>query len=229
MNNKVVNRNAIIKVAKSLGELNKNVVYVGGTVVGLYANDPAADDVRPTKDVDIIVEISTALELENLREQLKKIGFVQTLEDDIICRFRLDELKVDVMATNEISWAPSNRWFKAGFENAQTIQIENTQVKILSLPYFLASKFDAFHSRGSSDPFGNSDFEDIIYILDNNVELVSEIKKAPSDLKKYLKQEFNNILNNSTLQEAILGNLDHVTQTKRFELILNRIKSTISN
>lgn len=65
MNNKSTNLSAIIKVANSLGELNKNVVYVGGAVVGLYATDSAADDIRPTKDVDIIVEIATALELEN--------------------------------------------------------------------------------------------------------------------------------------------------------------------
>ena len=55
---------AIKRVARALGGLNERAVFVGGAVVGLYANDPAAGDVRYTKDVDISLEISTEVELE---------------------------------------------------------------------------------------------------------------------------------------------------------------------
>ncbi len=71
-----------------MGDLNKEVVYVGGAVVSLYINDPAAEDVRPTKDIDISFEIASFSELEELRITLKSKGFYQTSEDDVICRFR---------------------------------------------------------------------------------------------------------------------------------------------
>ncbi|MCF8332064.1 MAG: hypothetical protein K9H84_06395 [Bacteroidales bacterium] len=58
------------QIARALGDLNKRVVYVGGAVVGLYINDPAADDIRPTEDIDISLEITSQGELENLRQEL---------------------------------------------------------------------------------------------------------------------------------------------------------------
>ena len=48
-----INIGVIKQVARALGDLNNRVVYVGGAVVSLYIDDPAAADVRPTDDIDI--------------------------------------------------------------------------------------------------------------------------------------------------------------------------------
>lgn len=48
LKNTQVNRLATKKVATALGEFNEQVVYVGGAVVSLYIDDPAAEDVRST-------------------------------------------------------------------------------------------------------------------------------------------------------------------------------------
>jgi len=84
LKNAVINRGVIRKVAQGLGELNEQVVYVGGATVGLYIDDPAADDVRPTKDVDISLSIASIGELERLREALsKKTGHRIFLEKEV--------------------------------------------------------------------------------------------------------------------------------------------------
>lgn len=44
MKNTLINRSIIKKVANALGELNEQVIYVGGATVTLYIDDPAADD-----------------------------------------------------------------------------------------------------------------------------------------------------------------------------------------
>ncbi len=44
-------------VAMGLGELKEEVVFVGGAVAELYADDPAASDIRPTKDVDCVIDL----------------------------------------------------------------------------------------------------------------------------------------------------------------------------
>ncbi len=59
MKNATINKGVIKKIALALGELNDQVIYVGGATVGLYINDPAADDVRPTKDVDISLSVAS--------------------------------------------------------------------------------------------------------------------------------------------------------------------------
>lgn len=114
-NNSTFNIEAIEMIATALKELNEQVVFVGGAVVSMYVNDPAADDVRPTKDVDISLSVASVSELEEIRLKLIERGFTQTPEDNVICRFRYQGVKVDVMNTKEISWAPANPWFKAGF------------------------------------------------------------------------------------------------------------------
>lgn len=45
----------IIAVARQLGELAQNVVFVGGASTGLLITDPVFPDVRPTIDIDVIV------------------------------------------------------------------------------------------------------------------------------------------------------------------------------
>jgi len=73
--NKKLNESMIKKVALALGNLNEKVVYVGGAVVNLYANDTAAEDVRPTKDIDVFLEIATYGKLTKLQEELAAKGF----------------------------------------------------------------------------------------------------------------------------------------------------------
>lgn len=67
LKNTRINRLVTKKIALALGELNEQVVYVGGAVVSLYVDDPAADDVRPTKDLDLTMKIASLSELENIR------------------------------------------------------------------------------------------------------------------------------------------------------------------
>jgi len=59
MINTQINRKVIHTISHGLGELNDKVVYVGGAVVSLYIDDKAAEDIRPTKDIDISLEIAS--------------------------------------------------------------------------------------------------------------------------------------------------------------------------
>ncbi|MBL4753393.1 MAG: hypothetical protein JKY52_07355 [Flavobacteriales bacterium] len=224
MKNTTINVGVIKKIAKALGSLNEQVAYVGGAVVSLYINDPAADDVRPTKDVDITLQIASLSELEKLREMLVTKGFTQTFEDDVICRFRFEDIKVDVMSTKAIGWAPANPWFKPGFDYLETVVVEEESIRILPLPYFLATKYAAFKDRGSIDPRTSHDLEDITYILDNRTDLVDVISKAPDDVLTFLKELSSEIQNNEIMQEAILSNLYYESQSERFEMIMDKLK-----
>jgi hypothetical protein len=129
LKNSLINRAITRKIAHALGELNERVVFVGGAVVSLYVDDPAADDVRPTQDIDFSMEIAHPAELEFIRESLVNKGFYQTSEDDVICRFRYEDIKVDVMATKPIGWAPANPWFEAGFQNLVHFELDGKTIR----------------------------------------------------------------------------------------------------
>jgi len=46
-------------VARKLENLNNEVVYLGGCATTLFINDPLSLDVRPTLDVDCIIDVAT--------------------------------------------------------------------------------------------------------------------------------------------------------------------------
>lgn len=228
MKNTQINKKIISKIAMALEELNAEVIYVGGATVSLYINDPAAEDVRPTKDVDISLQIATLAQLEELREKLSEKGFKQTSDLDVICRFRYDDILVDVMGTKEIGWAPANPWFEEGFQNRELMEWDGTEIYIMPLSYFLASKFTAHEQRGGTDPRMSHDYEDIVYILDNRIDLHELLIKAEGGVKAYLIECFKKILASAKLQEAIMANLYYETQAERFESIIEKLKKVIS-
>lgn len=228
MKNTLINREATKRVARALGDLNEKVVFVGGAMISLYIDDPAAEDVRPTKDIDLTFRIVSTGELEELREALTGRGFSQSSEDDVICRFRLGDIKVDVMSTKEVGWAPANPWFEPGFEKAISVQIEEQTIRILPFTYFLATKFSAFSARGGRDPRMSHDFEDIVYLLNYTSNFKEEVQNSPDeDVKQYLSESFNRILLERRLQEAVIGNLYFENQEARYQRIIKELKAIV--
>ncbi|UZD22843.1 hypothetical protein PBT90_05350 [Algoriphagus halophytocola] len=75
LKNQTINLKVVEKVAMALEELNNDVIYVGGAVVSLYVTDEGAEQPRPTKDIDIAVQISSYGQMDELRGKLalKKI------------------------------------------------------------------------------------------------------------------------------------------------------------
>lgn len=224
LKNSDINRAVTRKIALALGSLNERVVYVGGAVVSLYIDDASADDVRPTKDLDLTLDIASLSALESLREDLIARGFRQSTKDNVVCRFRYEEVLVDIMATEAVGWAPANRWFKVGFALAYSYDLDELTIRLLPLPYFLAAKFDAFFDRGINDLFASHDFEDIVYLFNHCSQIAEQIIHAESQVKTYLMECASKIMSNSRLQEAIMGNLFHEAQDQRFDLIMAKLK-----
>jgi predicted nucleotidyltransferase len=223
MKNTLINRAIIKKIAGALGNLNEHVVYVGGAIVSFYVDDPAAEDVRPTKDIDITLKIASVMELENLRLALVDKGFKQSADLDVICRFKYEDILVDVMSTKAISWIPANRWFEKGFDNMQEAIIDDVTIHIMPLSFFLASKFSAFENRGG-DPRFSHDFEDIIYILDNRTDWDTVLlTEQDNEVKEFLIDRIGAIKSSVMLQEAVIGNLFYETSEERFAQIMHKI------
>lgn len=225
LKNTSFNREATKKVAHALGDLNDRVVYVGGAIVSQYIDDPAAEDIRPTKDIDLTFQIASYAKLEELREQLYKLGFNQSAEDHVNCRFRYDDLKVDVMATEAVGWAPSNRWFKLGFDKAMPIQLDDILIKILPLPYFLATKFEAFFDRGMKDIYASHDLEDIVYLFNYTSKIDQLILDADLEVKQFLKESLIRILERKEIVAAMQGCLYYEQADERLAIIQERMRN----
>lgn len=229
MKNTFINKEATKKVANALGDLNETVVYVGGAMVSLYIDDPAAEDIRPTKDIDLTFQVGSYAKLEELRQELTDRGFTQSAEDKVNCRFRFEDLKVDVMATAAVGWAPSNPWFKAGFGKAVPIPLDDLTIRILPLPYFLATKMAAFFDRGLKDVYASPDLEDIVYLFNYTTTIDREVIKADEKVKAYLQASLTRLLQDKKIVSAMEGHLYYEQAAERLEIIKARMNAIPSN
>ena len=201
-------------VAQALGTLKEQVVFVGGAVAELYADYPEISDIRPTIDVDCVVDmqINTYLDYSNLEEQLRKLGFANDVSENApICRKIFQGIIVDVMPANIDILGFSNRWYKDGIANkTSAILPDGTSIYILPVEYFVATKLEALYSRGGKDIRGSHDWEDIVYVLDNCSCFVNNFRQCNNhDLTAYLKEKFNNILKNRNIREIIYSALPY--------------------
>jgi hypothetical protein len=192
-------------VANGLGELRDEMVFVGGAVAELYADNPAASEIRPTIDVDCVIEISSRLQFARMEENLRAKGFTNdTSKGAPICRWIYKDIKVDVMPTDSSVLGFSNRWYEEGIEIkiSKTLP-DGTDVFVFPPEYYLAAKFEAHNSRGGNDLRQSHDFEDIIYILNNCSDILENISSSNPSVKKYLKEECQNLLDNPNITEGI--------------------------
>lgn len=190
-------------VANALGKLKDKVVFVGGATISLYP-DRTVFEVRPTDDVDVIIEILHYDERAKLEETLRLMGFEHDVESGVVCRYKIQGIVVDIMPTNDPSIGFTNKWYPEGFSNSLDYSVDDTAtIKILSAPYFLATKLEAHKNRGKNDGRTSQDFEDIVYILENRSSIWEEMNASGEDIKNYLRSEFQSMLKNKNLSEWI--------------------------
>jgi len=223
LKNKTINLKVVEKVALALEEINNDVIYVGGAVVSLYVTDDGAELPRPTTDIDISVQISSYAQMEQLRKKLASKKVYPASTESVLYRFVYEEILIDFIPFEETSLGPTNKWLKPGFQKYNLVTIGNAKIKILPVSLFLASKWEAYKSRGG-DPRMSKDFEDIVYIIDNNKNLVNEIQNADNNVQTFLYEMSNKILSNSSLNEIIECHINPYTAEERRELIIEKLK-----
>lgn len=97
-------------MARKLDPLNEQAIYLGSCTTALFITDPLSLDVRPTKDVDCIIDIVSLPKYYQFGKKLSSQGFKQSIDEEVICRWRYDDAILDVMPTDENILKFGNRW-----------------------------------------------------------------------------------------------------------------------
>lgn len=175
-------------VADGLGEaFLAEVAFVGGCTTAMLVTDVVVlDDIRFTDDVDLVIELAGISEWQRLTERLAAKNFKITGEDEVNCRFRFNDVVVDVMPSDPVVLGYANRWFVEGLAKADKFTLPSGLViQIFKPTYFLATKLEAFDGRGQGDPY-HKDVEDIIILIDGRPELLQEVSQAGPELKAFI-------------------------------------------
>ena len=215
-------------VARRLGDLRERMVFLGGAATVLLITDTATPDVRVTTDVDVIVETATKVEYYRLAELLRSLGFKEDHDEGApVCRWRVDGIAVDVMPTDTEILGFSNLWYSQALQHATMTEVaEGMTIRVVTGPYFLATKIEAFYSRGKGDFMASHDMEDIVTLLDGRPELAEEVKVAPEGVRGFLAESFGDFLQKRDFLESLPGYLlpDSASQ-RRIPLLIERIQA----
>ena len=132
MYNKAINIGVVAEVAEGLQQYREQVVFVGGAVISLYTDDPAADEIRPTKDIDFTINIVNVGEFHKTIEELGKLGFHPDPYGTSICSYTYKKYPVDIIPAEDNAFGSTNRWYKIGFEDLWKVKAKNQEIYILS-------------------------------------------------------------------------------------------------
>jgi len=219
---------AILSLAvDQLGGLADEMVFLGGCATGLLITDPAAPPIRMTRDVDAIVQVVSRAEYFQLSEKLRALGFKEDTGDDApLCRWVTDKVILDVMPTDTKILGFSNKWYAPAAANANLIQLSSgKRIRIVSAPFFLITKLEAFDGRGRGDYLMSHDIEDMIAVLDGRPEVLDEVRQADPVLVQELSERLRSLLQQHRFIDAVAGHMPAGgTSARRVSTIINTIK-----
>lgn len=224
------NRALFESVIRLLTPVLDELVFVGGCTTGIFVTDPAASGIRPTRDVDAIVDVTSYAQYTALSDRLRELGLAEdTSEGAPPCRWRQGHVIVDVMPVDESVLGFSNPWYPMVINTAQRFDIAGQSTRIVTPPLFMATKLEAFHARGGNDLFASHDLEDIITVVDGRAEIVDEVATAIREVRDYISAEIGALLRNPDFREALAGFLlpDAANQARR--AILEQRLAALSN
>ncbi|RRJ96973.1 hypothetical protein Ga0100231_024825 [Opitutaceae bacterium TAV4] len=200
---------ALRAVAERLDALKLDYAFTGGAIVNLLLDHPYLSPVRPTDDVDVILEVVTARHYAEIEERLRKLGFDHDMRPGApCCRWMLGEhLTVDIMPVSGSFLGLNTQWFSEALGSAKLHEVSNTSLRLISPVAFLATKYTAFLDRGDGDYYGSHDMEDFVTVIDGRENIVTEVNDAPTELREYIAQAIANLLANPFFEESLPGHL----------------------
>jgi hypothetical protein len=151
----------------------------------------------------------------------------------VICRWRHPEadLILDAMPADASLLGFANRWQGAAIPNAIDRTLgSGAVIRAVSPPYLVATKLEAFKSRGRADFVGSRDLGDVISLVDGRAELVGEIERADEGVRVYLAQETTELLNSPRFLDGVFGALrpDAASQDRAEAVVLPALRAIAS-
>ena len=84
------------------------------------------------------------------------------------------------------------------------MEIEGHLIKVVTAPFFVALKLEAFEDRGKGDFIMSTDFEDVICLFNGRQSVVDEIMAEPI-VREGIAEKFSRYVQNADVEDAVLG------------------------
>ena len=149
------NLDSVIAAADALRPLLSELVFVGGCVTGLPITAEGGRRTARNYRCGAIAEITFYAQYVEFGDRLRSLGFAEDTRDGApVCRWIRGGMILDIMPLDENIFGFSNHWYRAAMEAPATKKLcGDLEIRMVTAPYFLATKLEAFKGRGRGDFF----------------------------------------------------------------------------
>lgn len=119
----------------------------------------------------------------------------------------------------------TNKWYAFGYGDVRTVKVNSQEIQVFGPAIFIATKFEAFKNRGR-DYRTSHDIEDIIFVLQNNEEIVEDIANTHGEVITFLKDQLQLLINTPSSDEMLAAHI-HPEQLAESLPILKSIINAI--
>jgi hypothetical protein len=176
--------------------------------------------------VDCIVNAVSWVDYAQLSGRLRARGFSHCTDDGApLCRWIVQGVRVDLMPIDPAVLGFSNVWYPSTVDHAIHVHGPDGSIRIADAVHFCATKIEAFLGRAEGD-FLHHDMEDFMAVVDGRPELVSEIQRAPDDVRDFIAEQAGEWTRNEKFLEALSWHMegDNASQARR-PLLLSKLQA----
>lgn len=201
----------IITVARELGPLADEVVFIGGAIAPLLHTDSPLPSPRATKDVDGVIASHRYGDSDRLHAALRQRGF----RHDVTAAAHVHRWVApsgelfDLVPSGSHVGGSGNQWDVAVIVSAITLTMDGVTFRHASAPAFIAMKIEAFKDRGEGDARGSHDIEDIVALIASRPAIVTEIDAAASNVRSKVRGFAASLLAAGIAEEVISAQLNN--------------------
>ena len=117
----------------------------------------------------------------------------------------------------------TNIWYGPALRYESTLTLPGGRtIRVITAPFFLATKMEAFRGRGRMDFQASHDLEDFVAVIEGRETVIREIVESPLDVRDYLAQAAKTLLAEPRFLDVLPG---FVLDDGRVPLIQERLAS----
>jgi hypothetical protein len=136
------------------------------------------------------------------------LGFVRDAESDVICRWRhaASGVLFDLMPIDPAILGFSNRWYPEAARTAIRERLnDRVEIRPIAAPAFIATKLEAFVSRGRGDFLSSHDLEDVLPVVDGRPSVVDELRTASYELRQFVCEAVGALISEPRFEDYLPG------------------------
>jgi predicted nucleotidyltransferase len=201
----------VVSIARAIGALADEVVFVGGAVAPLLHTERVLADVRATKDVDGIVASATYGDVERVARILRARGFTHVAGSAAhMYRWRSPALILfDLVPAGEHTGGTGSELDALALRSPVVVTIDSVAIRHVSAATFIALKLEAYNDRGNGDVHASHDIEDVIALIASRPSIVDDVLAAEPMVRKRIASFAALLMASDIADDILTGHLNN--------------------